>query len=248
MQCRLNGVIVNDTRKFLTDNPTEESHALTLTDPEDAAHQLSIHLELDGVISYFETCKPTQAEYEQSDLPLFELTALAPDWDPSDPSLREQEASLLDFGGQIIPVDKSTARGRFWHKLCEVSEDSGDAGLICDDDGFALILEQNVAVKISEVTSRLKTVLNHLELAKRWDIPPDRAKQMVQMTTQREIRTILNPTLSRRFRTNNKHMVSADTTLCFSGHYVFQCKAHSWQQYESSVCTPLRLVKKLSHG
>ena len=60
MQCRLNGVIVNDTPKFLTDNPTEESHAMILTDPEDAAHQLSIHLELDGVISYFETCKPTQ--------------------------------------------------------------------------------------------------------------------------------------------------------------------------------------------
>eukprot|EP00970_Alexandrium_tamarense_P011212 scaffold2397_cov104-Alexandrium_tamarense.AAC.2 len=128
-QCRLNGVIVNDTPKFLTDNPTKESHAMILTDPEDAAHQLSIHLELDGVISYFETCKPTQEEYEQSDLTLFELTAPAPDWDPSDPSLREQEALLLDFRGQIIPVDKSTSRGRYRHRLCDVSQDSGDACL-----------------------------------------------------------------------------------------------------------------------
>ena len=218
MQCRLNGVTVNDTPKFLTDNPTEESHSMILTDPEDAAHQLSIHLELDGVISYFETCKPTQEEYEQSDLPLFELTAPAPDWDPSDPSLREQEASLLDFRGQIIPVDKSTSRGRYRHRLCEVSQDSGDAGLIRrDDDSFALMLEQNVAVTISEVTTRPKIALNHLELAKRWGIPPDRAKQTVQMTTQRGIRTILNPTLSRRFSTNDRHLRYRRLP-----HYVYQ--------------------------
>jgi hypothetical protein len=95
----------------------------------------------------------------------------------------------------------------FRHRLCGVSQDSGDADLIRhDDDSFALTLEQNVAVTISEVTSRAKTALNHLELAKLWGIPPDRAKQTVQMTTQRGVWTIKNPALSRRFSKKDKHL------------------------------------------
>ena len=43
-----------------------------------------------------------------------------------------------------------------------------------------------------------------LALAARWMISPDRAQCTVVMTTQRGVRTCLNPTLSRRFPTNDR--------------------------------------------
>ncbi len=33
MQCQVNDVIVNDTPKFLTSDPTDHTHALTIIDP-----------------------------------------------------------------------------------------------------------------------------------------------------------------------------------------------------------------------
>jgi len=41
-------------------------------------------------------------------------------------------------------------------------------------------------------------------LVAQWVISPDHAKRTVVMTTQRGVRTCLNPTLSRRFLTNDR--------------------------------------------
>jgi hypothetical protein len=58
-----------------------------------------------------------------------------------------------------------------------------------------------------------------MTLAGRWMITRDHAKKTVQRTTQRGVRTCLNPTLARRFPTNNQmlrykrlpHMTFTDT-------------------------------------
>jgi len=34
MQCRVNDVIVNDLPKFLASDPTDQTHALTIKDPD----------------------------------------------------------------------------------------------------------------------------------------------------------------------------------------------------------------------
>lgn len=44
------------------------------------------------------------------------------------------------------------------------------------------------------------------KLANRWGISLDAAKRTVRQTTQRGIRSVLHPTLSRRFRTNDRQM------------------------------------------
>ena len=43
-------------------------------------------------------------------------------------------------------------------------------------------------------------------LAQRWGISAKTAEQTIKKTTQRGIRTVLNPALSRRFRTNDRQL------------------------------------------
>ena len=51
MQCRVNGVEVNDTPKIFVKNPTHKSHAIVVSDPVDPENELVIPLELSGVTS-----------------------------------------------------------------------------------------------------------------------------------------------------------------------------------------------------
>jgi len=54
------------------------------------------------------------------------------------------------------------------------------------------------------IRSRNIAPIDPQTLAAQWMISPDRAKHTVVMTTQRGVRTCLNPTLSRRFPTNDR--------------------------------------------
>ena len=72
-----------------------------------------------------------------------------------------------------------------------------------DDDNFGIYLESYVQISLTSTSRR--PAVSHDELAKRWGIDPDRAKATVQRTTQRGVRTIANPAISRRFRTNDRN-------------------------------------------
>jgi hypothetical protein len=58
---------------------------------------------------------------------------------------------------------------------------------------------------ISTSTKRTYHISPEL-LVRRWGIGLAQAKQTVQVTTQRGVRSILNPTLARRFRTNDRQL------------------------------------------
>ena len=49
-----------------------------IADPTDDAHQYTISLQLEGVVSYFEYTLPTSAEFEDENIPHLELTAEGP--------------------------------------------------------------------------------------------------------------------------------------------------------------------------
>jgi hypothetical protein len=59
-QLRHHGIIVNDVLVHLSPNPTEASHSIYI--PED---ELRIPLQLKGVISYFDTRRPSTQELEE---------------------------------------------------------------------------------------------------------------------------------------------------------------------------------------
>ena len=62
MQVRMNEVKLDDKPKFLTKDPTDESHAISCE--ANTGTQISIILELKGVASYFPTTKPTKHEFD----------------------------------------------------------------------------------------------------------------------------------------------------------------------------------------
>jgi hypothetical protein len=92
---RMNDVKISETPKFLTLNPTDETHAIVLQDPEEEDPYV-IPLSLSGVTSSFPTRKPTTADkYENTDR-TFDLLYELPDWDSHSPTFVEEEASIID--------------------------------------------------------------------------------------------------------------------------------------------------------
>ena len=209
MQLRLNDVTVNDVPRFLTEQPTLLTHALVIP-TNDFDDPYVIPLSLHGVSSTFPTRKPTVEEYET--LPHIVLTSEDPTYDPHDPSLARHEEALakavLETGDRI---GASPPR-----RLCSVSKTLLDAS---GSDRVQLALKQLLtahddAALCDKMQANISTVrsasagpqLTPQVLASNWGIDVRTAARTVQATTQRGIRTVLHPTLSRRFRTNDRQL------------------------------------------
>jgi hypothetical protein len=80
MQMRLHDVIVNETPKFQSLNPTKLSHSISVRG-DHVEDVLLIPLEIHGVVSCFPTFKPTQLEFETCDR--YKLTYENPEYGPS---------------------------------------------------------------------------------------------------------------------------------------------------------------------
>jgi hypothetical protein len=93
MQMRLHDVIVNETPKFQSLNPTKLSHSSSVR-CDNLEDVLLIPLELHGVVLCFPTFKPTQLEFETCDR--YELTYESPDYDPSATTIHYQEVGMMD--------------------------------------------------------------------------------------------------------------------------------------------------------
>jgi hypothetical protein len=93
--------------------------------------------------------------------------------------------------------------------LSPLTTDQAD---VTDDENFYDVLASHVQISSIETSlnghihSRKIALIDPQTLVARWMISPERAKQTVVMTTQRGVRTCLNPTLSQRFPTND-HMI-----------------------------------------
>jgi hypothetical protein len=98
MQMRLHDVIVNETPKFHSLNPTRQSHSISVRGDQ-VEDVLLIPLEIHGVVSCFPTFKPTQLEFETCER--YELTYETPEYDPSATTFHDQEAGMVDSWGNI---------------------------------------------------------------------------------------------------------------------------------------------------
>eukprot|EP01082_Thalassiosira_pseudonana_P000070 g27.t1 g27 contig1:60384-63019(+) len=148
MQCRLNGVTVNEIPKFLVDNPTNVTHSLVfpMQEQDDDAQPTIIPLALDGVTSYFLVTKPTQEDVEDESMLHLDLTAENPPWNPQDPDFAHRERNMVDSAG-LINIPDTTARGPVF--ISEVSLNNDAVDVSGDTDLFAQALDDNVAVTIA---------------------------------------------------------------------------------------------------
>lgn len=203
MQLRDNDIFVNDEPKSMALTPTNDHHCINIPEGGDS-EGLKIPLSLHGVTSYFVTRKPTRQEYENSELDLcIKMTYEAPEWDPSDERFAKAEQAMADNDGLLYDVAKKPNRSI----LSAISSSTE-----IEAERFSQAIKSNVRVRFkrcnvkSVKTGKKSFAVGPKILAKRWKIGLDTARRTLQATTQLSIRTTLHPTLSRRFRTNDRQL------------------------------------------
>jgi hypothetical protein len=229
MQCRINGVEIDEKPRFLTSTPTVSSHSISFPNAEDSP-PLNIPLQLEGVVSYFPIRRPTQEEFEDRSIPHLSMTAESPPWDPYDEDFACQEGNTLDSRGHLIAAMMTNKSAASW-EIGDVSPDdfyprrnlSEELVQTCaagylDDSAFSLALEESVQVSL--VQSSLRNVhfiasvrsgkgaftVDGPTLAQRWDTTLMKSTNTVKVITQRGVRTVLHPTLSQKFKTNDRFL------------------------------------------
>ena len=110
-----------------------------------------------------------------------------------------------------------------------------DSAYVMDNGNYATVLESFVStlqLQVAQVNTEKVSGLDHLVLAKKWGIPPEKALNTIHHTTQHWICTVLHPSLSRWFRTSNPqlwcrrlpHNVYSDTLFTTR---VSRCNMHA---------------------
>ncbi len=99
---RVNDVIVDEMPKFLASKPTDQTHALTVADPDDPSQMLTMPLSLRGVTSLLYVRNVTADDFYNTDAPRIDLTSETLTWDPTTARFEEQEERMLDYSCDII--------------------------------------------------------------------------------------------------------------------------------------------------
>ena len=63
MQSCVNDVTINEIPKFLASNPTNETHSIIVTDPDDPSQRVILPLAIHRITMYFPTRPITKVEW-----------------------------------------------------------------------------------------------------------------------------------------------------------------------------------------
>jgi hypothetical protein len=114
MQSQANDMIVKDTSKFLTSDPTDHMHALTIKDPDHPAQTVILPLALRGVTSLLNVRAPILDKWNSEAFKWLHLTSESLTWDPTMTLYEEQEAAMMDYSGHVVTTTHSL-RGHVNH-------------------------------------------------------------------------------------------------------------------------------------
>jgi hypothetical protein len=169
------------------------------------------------VVSCFPTFKPTQLEFETCDR--YELTYESPEIDPSTTTFNDQESSMMDSWGNIKVSGDSHPKRR---QVCSLRQKEAEIKLLSSkysdtsaklqdlssvlDDGTLLaeLGNSNLNLNISLVKSEMrdKAGVDAATQANNWGIGVEAAKRTHLVTTQRGIRRMIYPSLTKRYKEN----------------------------------------------
>jgi len=191
MQLRMAGHKYFECPKHLCANPTEQDHSIQ-------CHDLSLQLALDGVISYFDTRKPSFQEYETvlRSGSVIDMTSQTP-WEPYSQQFATEElrAANHSVSHQNKPRSLSTV-SRVMSSLSRA---------LADVDSLANALEENVRISYKSFVSSARSVnkrgaVNAERLADLWNIGIETAKKTLEHTTQGGNRLFTNSKMTKRLK------------------------------------------------
>jgi len=148
-------------------------------------------------------------EFNSLDHPRLHLTSETLTWDSSSTLYEQQETAMTDYFGNIISnaIMRGPSQTLIMNELHSLTTNMAD---MTHDYNFHQVLASHIVISNVDanlnghVWSRRSAPINFKTLAARWMVSPEHAKRTVQLTTQRGVHTCLNPTLARRFPTNNR--------------------------------------------
>jgi hypothetical protein len=158
MQCRVNDVIINNMPKFLATDPTDQTHALTLTDPDNPLQPVILPLILRGVTLVLNVWSTTIDELNSHDYLRLHLTYETLTWDPMTDLYEQQEHAMMDYSGNIICDAAMRGPKLILNELQSLTTDLAD---LTHDCNFHQVLTAHVVV--SSVDSSLS---EHLQSRK----------------------------------------------------------------------------------
>jgi hypothetical protein len=160
-----------------------------------------------GVTSSLNVRTITSDEYYKGDAPRVHLTSETLTWDPQTTLYEESEAAMTNYSGELFRDNAVRGPHLVINELHSMTVDAAD---VTHDCNFHQVLDSYVVISSIDTSpngnmrSRKTAPIDSLTLAARWMISPERAKRTVQRTTQRGVRTSLNPSLARHFPTNDR--------------------------------------------
>jgi hypothetical protein len=150
MQCRVNDVIINNLPKFLAADPTDQTHALTLTDPDNPLQPVILPLILKRVTLLLNVRSTTINEFNSHDHMRLHLTSETLTWDPMTDLYEKQENAMMDYSGNIVCDAAVRGPNLIFNELHSLTPDLAD---LTHDCNFHQILTAHVIV--SSVDSSL---------------------------------------------------------------------------------------------
>jgi hypothetical protein len=248
---------VNETPKFQCANPKKLSHTIKVKG-DNVNYELIIPLDLSGVFSCFTTRNPTQEEFDTHER--YELTYESPVYDRSGSPYAKQEAAMMNSRGQLkVAEDKHPLRSQ----LCtlHISATFSDTtiklqALSLTLDDSSLLQEITSHVHTSEVnTSSLMAdmrdggVVDVTTLVKNFGIRIEAAKRARLVTTQRGVKRMIHPSLSFRFRTNDRKLRYRRLHVtCFTDKIFSNSKSKQGNKAAQVFSTAEGWTKSFSHG
>jgi hypothetical protein len=201
IQCRVNDVTVNNLPKFLAANPTDQTHALTINDPNNPLQPGILLLNLREVASLLNVRTVTINELNNQDYSQLHLTSETLTWDPMTNLYEQQENAMMDYSSNV--VCDAAVRGQVPTLIInELQLLTTDLAEMMHDCNFHQVLTSHVVISSVDaslsghVRSCKAVPIDYMTLADRWMIALEHAKKTVKLTTQQGICTCLNPMLA----------------------------------------------------
>jgi hypothetical protein len=147
----------------------------------------------------------------------------SPEYDPFATKFHEQEASMMDSWGNVKVVGDCRPKRR---QVCSLHQKEAEVKLLSSkysdtcaklqylssvlDDGALLVEldDTNLNLNISLVKSEMrdKAGVDAATLANTWGIGIEAAKRTRPVTTKRGIRRMIHPSLTKRYKTNDRQV------------------------------------------
>ncbi len=146
-------------------------------------------------------------EFNSHDYLRLHLTSETLTLDPTTDLYEQQEHAMMDYSGNIVHDAAVTEPKLILNELQSLTTDLDDLTHDCNFHQVSTshVIVSSINASLSGHVRLCKTVpIDFMTLAGHWMIAPDCAKKTVQRTTQWGVCTCLNPTLARRFPTNDR--------------------------------------------